>query len=76
MFHLVSYSVSPLVSVGNLQTLAASTVSVRREFVQQPQAVSVSALLAPTERSRHSWDQSQHYRDQVRDLYKNTGKGG
>ena len=42
-------------SEGNLQTLAASTVLARSEFVQQPQAVAVSALLAPTVRSRHSW---------------------
>ena len=55
-----SLCIPPLLSVENLQTLAASTVSARLEFVQQPQAVSVSALLAPTERSRHSWTQSQH----------------
>ena len=52
--------IPPLLSVENLQTLASSTVWARLEFVQQPQAVSVSALLAPTERSRHSWTQSQH----------------
>ena len=47
--------IPPLVSVGNLHTLAASTVSAKVESVQQPQAVAVSVFLAPTERSRQAW---------------------
>ena len=43
------------VSEGNLQILAASTVLARLVLVQQSQAVSGSALLTPTVRSRHTW---------------------
>ena len=59
-----SLCIPPLLSVENLQTLAASTVSARLEFVQQSQAVAVSALLAPTVRARHAWTQSRQCSDQ------------